>query len=149
MDTNYYHIEDGTYALEVRKGKPSADVRKALPLDGDAPDEVGCVGCGRLTYREDDGTPSLTLKGKVTPEVIAMLEAHGIEVLPMARVVFDTDRPAHLTVTNEQGEVVKPPYSPATVPCCPSCNRGGMRKLFWQRIADAHIARIRKVGRRL
>ena len=150
MDTNHYHLDEGIYALVVRKGKPDGPTRKALPLDeGHTSGTVACAGCRRLTYIEDDGTPALTLDGPVTPEVVAMLDAHGVRVLPMARVVFDTDRPNMVTVTDEAGTVVKAPYSRATVPCCPSCNRGKQRERFWDRIVRAHHERIRKVGRRL
>lgn len=127
MDTNYYALTDGsTYALPVRKGRPSLEVRKA---DADiVGGRVRCVGCQRWCATDDDAT-------------------HGVD--GFAPAVAEADRPNGLPiiVRDEDGTVVKAPYSKATVPCCPSCNRKPkVRARFIDRIIAAHEDRIRKVG---
>ena len=151
MDTNLFHLDEGAYALPVRKGKPDGATRKRLPLADPDATTVACAGCERVLFVTDDGAPSLALFGEVTDEVIAYLASRGVTVVPMAKVVHDTDRPngVGIVVTTMEGEVIPAPYSEATVPCCPSCNRGGMRKRFIDRIRNAHAERIRKVGRRV
>jgi len=130
MDTNYYTLTDGsTYALPVRKGRPNLDDRKR---DADiVGGSVRCVGCGRWCATDDDGD----------------IEADGF-----APATAEADRPNGLgiIVRDADGNIVKAPYSRATVPCCPSCNRKPkVRARFIDRITAAHEARIREVGEKV
>jgi hypothetical protein len=131
MDTNYYTLTDGsTYALNVRKGRPNVDDRKR---DADIVGErVQCVGC--LRYCAADDTPGDEAEGTDAPAVAEADRPNGLPII----------------VRDEAGSVVKAPYSRATVPCCPSCNRKPkVRARFIDRIVAAHEARIREVGRRV
>jgi hypothetical protein len=130
MDTNYYTLTDGsTYALTVRKGRPNLDDRKRDA--GIVGERVRCVGCSRWCAADDDATH---------------------EVDGFAPAVAEADRPNGLPiiVRDEADNIVKAPYSKATVPCCPSCNRKPkVRARFIDRIIEAHENRIREVGRRV
>lgn len=133
MDTNIFHLADGSaYALTVRKGKPDLATRKRLAaMTGYA---VICPGCERKVRTSDDMTTD--------PE-------------GFVRAVAEADRPngpefvGVITVTDEDGRIVKAPYSEATVALCPACNGSGARAVNIDRILRAHEARIREVGRRV